>query len=86
MLKANRYFHNQSASNLTQKSPLKQPLHQLSDSRNFNKEIIDKKLSQVTASVASHYKKEEIIKNRIVNANKMFKLARERRTKAVTTL
>ena len=60
MLKANRYLgsHHQSASNITQKTHLKEPLPQLGDSNNFNKDIIQKKMSRVTPSVANHYKKE----------------------------
>jgi len=58
----------------------------LSSSDNYDKEIIDKKMGRVTNNAASHYKKEEIAKNRVINANKMFRLARERRMQAVTML
>jgi hypothetical protein len=58
----------------------------LSSSNNYNKEIIDKKMDRVTNNAASHYKKEEIVKNRVINANKMFRLARERRMQAVTMM
>ena len=43
-------------------------------------------MGRVTNNAASHYKKEEIAKNRVINANKMFRLARERRMQAVTML
>jgi hypothetical protein len=43
-------------------------------------------MSKVTNNTASYYKKEEIVKNKVINANKLFKLARERRMQAVTML
>ncbi len=43
-------------------------------------------MDRVTNNAASHYKKEEIVKNRVINANKMFRLARERRMQAVTMM
>jgi len=58
----------------------------LSSSSNYDKKIIDKKMGRITNNAAIHYKKEEIVKNRVMDANKMFRLARERRMQAVTML
>lgn len=43
-------------------------------------------MGRITNNAAIHYKKEEIVKNRVMDANKMFRLARERRMQAVTML
>lgn len=43
-------------------------------------------MSKVTNNTAIYYKKDEIAKNRVINTNRLFKLARERRIQAVTML
>ena len=89
MLKANRYLgsnHQNASFSYNDRTTKKQSLPLLSSSDNYDKEIIDKKMGRVTNNAASHYKKEEIAKNRVINANKMFRLARERRMQAVTML
>jgi hypothetical protein len=40
----------------------------------------------VSNNLASYYKKDDILRNKIANTNKLFKMARGQRSKALSTL
>lgn len=44
------------------------------------------KLNRVASNIASYYKKDDILKNKVTSHNKLFKAARERRSQVMTTL
>lgn len=44
------------------------------------------KLNRVASNIASYYKKDDILKNKVISHNKLFKAAKERRSQVMTTL
>ncbi len=48
--------------------------------------MIDKKLGKMSSNLVNYYKKDEILKHKIHNNNKLFKMAREKRAQAMTQL
>lgn len=52
----------------------------------INKEMINMRLNRVGHNIANYYKKDEILKNKVISHNKLFAVARERRSQVMTTL
>lgn len=44
------------------------------------------KMQRVGTNIASYYRKEEIVRNKVVGNNKLFKMVRQQRSKAMSML
>jgi len=55
-------------------------------SHKINKELITAKLSKMNSNVASHYRKDEILRNKIKNSNKLFTVTKDKRIKVLSML
>jgi hypothetical protein len=52
----------------------------------LNKDLISSRMKRVGNNIASYYKKEEVLRNKIANTSKLFKLTREKRVKTISAL
>ena len=56
------------------------------DSLKVNQELISSHMKKNHNALSKFYQKDQILKNKIQNSHKMFKMAKEKRIKAITML
>jgi hypothetical protein len=52
----------------------------------LTKELINMKMRRVGTNIASYYKKDDILRNKVLGNNKLFQMAREKRSKAMSMM